>query len=59
MDDNEEVIENRLAVYRRKTEPLVDYFRSRGKLVTVDADGTIDEVYDRFRKELGMDVGSD
>ncbi|MGY8796658.1 MAG: adenylate kinase [Woeseiales bacterium] len=59
LDDNEEVIENRLAVYRRKTEPLVDYFRSRGKLVTVDADGTIDEVYDRFRKVLGMDVGSD
>lgn len=59
LDDNEEVIENRLAVYRRKTEPLVDYFRSRGKLVTVDADGTIDEVYDLFRKVLGMDVGSD
>lgn len=55
-DDNEDVIKNRLGVYRCQTEPLVDYFRSRGKLVTVDADGTIDEVYERFKKALGMDV---
>jgi len=53
-DDNESVIENRLSVYRRQTEPLVDYFRSRNKLVTVDADGSIEEVYDRFKNALGM-----
>jgi adenylate kinase len=47
-DDNEDVISNRLDVYRRQTEPLVEYYRERGKLKTVDADGTIDEVYARF-----------
>jgi adenylate kinase len=47
-DDNEETISNRLDVYRSQTEPLVDYYRDRGKLNIVDADGTIDEVYDRF-----------
>ena len=47
-DDNKETITNRLEVYRENTEPLVEYYRKRGKLKTVDADGTIDEVYDRF-----------
>ncbi len=47
-DDNEETISNRLEVYRTQTEPLVEFYRKRGNLKTVDADGTIDEVYERF-----------
>lgn len=51
-DDNEEVIGNRLNVYREQTEPLVEFYRRQGKLKTVDADGTIDEVYERFLQQL-------
>jgi adenylate kinase len=51
-DDNEDVIANRLDVYRTQTEPLVDFYRQRDKLQTVDADGTIDEVYERFTAAL-------
>jgi adenylate kinase len=47
-DDNEATIGSRLDVYRTQTEPLIGYYRDRGKLQTVDADGSIDEVYDRF-----------
>lgn len=47
-DDNEETIARRLQVYRSQTEPLIDYYRSRGKLRTVDAEGSIDEVYQRL-----------
>jgi adenylate kinase len=47
-DDNEETISNRLEVYRESTEPLIEYYRERGKLLTVDAEGPIDEVYDRL-----------
>jgi adenylate kinase len=47
-DDNEETIKSRLDVYRRQTEPLVDYYRSREKLKIVDADGSIDDVYERL-----------
>ncbi len=47
-DDNEETISSRLKVYRSQTEPVVSYYRSRGKLQTVDADGSIDEVYERL-----------
>ncbi len=47
-DDNEETISNRLNVYREQTEPLVDFYRAKALLKTVDADGTIDGVYERF-----------
>lgn len=47
-DDNEETISNRLDVYRTQTEPLVEFYRKRGTLRTVDADGSIDEVYTRL-----------
>ena len=51
-DDNEETIRNRLEVYRENTEPLVEYYRERGKLLTVDAEGSIDEVYERMTAAL-------
>ena len=51
-DDKEETIGNRLDVYCRQTAPLVDFYRQRDKLRTVDADGSIDEVYDRFRSAI-------
>ena len=47
-DDNEETIKSRLDVYRQQTEPLVEYYRSRDKLRTVDADGSMDDVYERL-----------
>ena len=47
-DDNEETINSRLDVYRQQTEPLIDYYRSRDKLKVVDADGSIDDVYERL-----------
>ena len=51
-DDNEETIRNRLDVYRTQTEPLVNFYRDRNQLKTVDADGPIDEVYSRFLEAL-------
>ena len=51
-DDNEETIGNRLNVYRDNTEPLVDFYRDRSKLVTIDAEGSIDEVYGRLTTAL-------
>ena len=47
-DDNEETISNRLEVYRENTEPLIEHYRGRGKLLTVDAEGPVNEVYDRL-----------
>ena len=51
-DDNEETIRSRLDVYREQTEPVVDYYRERGKLRTIDAEGTIEDIYSRIKQAL-------
>ena len=51
-DDNEETIGNRLEVYREQTEPLVSFYEKRGRLKTVNAEGSIDEVYERLMAAL-------
>ena len=51
-DDNEDTIGNRLNVYRDNTEPLIDFYRQRNKLTTINAVGGIDEVYDRLLQAL-------
>lgn len=43
-DDTEEVIRHRLHVYDEQTSPLVDYYRSQNKLVSVDGDADVDVV---------------
>lgn len=47
-DDTEEVIANRLAIYERETAPILDVYRERGLVVTVDGVGTLDEVTGRI-----------
>jgi len=51
-DDNEETIRNRLDVYRENTEPLIEFYKEREKLTTIDAEGGIDEVYERLLESL-------
>jgi adenylate kinase len=48
-DDRPEVIRNRLSQYQEKTEPLIDYYESRGLLKRVDGDRPPEEVTDRIR----------
>jgi adenylate kinase len=43
-DDKEEVIRERLRVYREKTEPLIGYYRERGLLREIDGHRPIEEV---------------
>jgi adenylate kinase len=51
-DDTEEVIHNRMQVYRDETEPLLAYY-SHNNLQTVDAVGALDEVFARALRALG------
>ena len=45
-DDNEETVRNRLAVYTKQTEPLIEYYRPGGRLVSIDGSKTPDEVFE-------------
>lgn len=51
-DDTEDVVKNRLNVYRSQTEPLKAYYQSAGVLAEVDGMGTIDEVFGRIEAVL-------
>jgi adenylate kinase len=51
-DDNVEVVRNRLDVYRQQTAPLVDYYRGKGLLRTVDGTQPIDQVTAEIRGHL-------
>lgn len=52
-DDNPEAIRTRLAAFRRDTEPVVDFYRGQGKLVCVDGEGSVDDVFARIMESLG------
>lgn len=51
-DDNEATVRNRLVVYRRQTESLIAYYRERGVLFDIEADGapeaTVRQIRDRI-----------
>ncbi|MBR6871821.1 MAG: adenylate kinase, partial [Candidatus Methanomethylophilaceae archaeon] len=49
-DDTEATVLNRLKTYREKTLPLVEYYGKKGKLVTVEGVGSIDEIYEKVKK---------
>ena len=52
VDDTEEVIRERQAIYRRETAPLAGVYAERGLLVQVDGMGEVDEVTARIDKAL-------
>jgi adenylate kinase len=43
-DDDPEVLKGRLGVYRNQTAPLIDFYREKGSLGTVDGMAPIDDV---------------
>lgn len=51
-DDKEETVRNRLSVYHKETQPLIDYYKKARILKTVDGTKTADEVFDGIKAVL-------
>lgn len=51
-DDTEETVAKRLKVYEEKTKPLIDFYRQKGVLQSIDAEGDVDEITARLEKAL-------
>jgi len=51
-DDRPESIRVRMAAYEKSTRPLIDFYQKRGVLVTVPAEGSPEEIYQRTRLAL-------
>lgn len=55
-DDTPEVIAKRLETYAKETAPLLDIYRDRGLLVTVNGVGDIDEISNEIIAQLDARV---
>ncbi len=51
-DDTKEVAQARFDTYFHETAPLINYYKNKGVLKTIDANGTIDEVWERLLKVI-------
>ncbi len=51
-DDTEDVIRERLRVYREKTQPLVEHYRGQGILHAIDSDRAIDIITEDLSSAL-------
>jgi adenylate kinase len=51
-DKDPAVIENRIDVYKAKTEPIIEYCRKRGIYQPINGMGTIDNIFVRLSKEM-------
>ena len=52
-DDKEEVIQHRLEVYRKKTEPLLERYRNKGIVVETSGEIPMDELRNHLKELLG------
>lgn len=49
-DDNEEIAKARFDTYFNQTAPLIEYYKNKNVMKTINAEGTIDEVWERMLK---------
>lgn len=47
-DSDENIIRNRIAVYKSETTPVYDYYAKQGKSHTINGIGSVDEIFDRL-----------
>ncbi len=53
-DDDPEVLTTRLREYHEKTRPLLELFREKEMLITIDANRPIPQIYEEIRLRLGL-----
>ncbi len=47
-DDTEEIAKSRFETYFNETAPLIDFYEEKGCLIKLDANGEVNEVWDRL-----------
>ena len=52
-DDKEETVKNRLEIYHKQTQPLIDFYNNKGVLKEVDGTQDSAAVYEDIKKILG------
>ena len=52
-DDNKDTVKNRIDVYNAHTSVLIDYYKEKGILFSIDGTNSPDEVFEEFLDKLG------
>ncbi|KAK6023777.1 adenylate kinase, partial [Ostertagia ostertagi] len=58
-DDNMDTIKKRLKTFTTATAPVVDYYEKKKKLIRIDAQGTIDEIFAVVQQHLDKLIPSE
>jgi adenylate kinase len=48
-DDREEVVKKRLEVYRKQTQPLIEFYQDRGIIYRLDAGKAVEELFEEVK----------
>ena len=48
-DDKEEVVKKRLEVYRKQTQPLIEFYQDRGIIYRFDAEKGVEELFEEVK----------
>jgi len=52
VDDKQEAINARLAYFNKDVQPAIDYYENQDRLIKIDGDKPIEEVYDNIKKRI-------
>ena len=51
-DDTVETASKRFETYHKETEPLIEYYKEKGVLINLDANGSVEEIFNRLNKVI-------
>lgn len=51
-DNNEDTIKKRIEVYKEETAPVAGYYEKQSKLMTIEGEGSIDDIFDKLSMAL-------
>jgi adenylate kinase len=53
-DDSEDIVRQRLDVYKQQTMPLLDYYKKQGKVAAINGMDNVDKVFEKISHAIDM-----
>lgn len=54
-DDDPAAVQRRLSAYREQTAPVLAWYSERGTVITIDAVGSVEDIFDRVMQTVGLE----
>ncbi len=51
-DDKKEIVEKRIMIYKKETQPLIDYYKNKGILISINGERPINIIFDDIKRYL-------